>query len=241
MKQNEEDSADNDSDGVDSESEASSDTAATSARATLTEGPVARVLAGLAGPMVIGMFSVIAFNLTDTYFIARLGTRELAAISFTFPVVSVMFGIAMGLGTGTISVVSRAIGRGEQERVRRFSTDSLLLSFLTVLVAAAIGVLTIDPLFRALGAGDDVLPLIRQYMIIWYPGMVFLVMPMVANASIRASGDTKLPALIMTLGTLINMVLDPLLIFGLWGFPRWELKGAAVATVIARVLILVPK
>ena len=150
-----------------------------------------------------------------------------------------MFGIAMGLGTGTISVVSRAIGRGEQERVRRFSTDSLLLSFLTVLVAAAIGVLTIDPLFRALGAGDDVLPLIRQYMIIWYPGMVFLVMPMVANASIRASGDTKLPALIMTLGTLTNMVLDPLLIFGLWGFPRWELKGAAVATVIARVLILV--
>ena len=71
MKQNEEDSPDNDSDGVDSESEASSDTTATSARATLTEGPVARVLAGLAGPMVIGMFSVIAFNLTDTYFIAR--------------------------------------------------------------------------------------------------------------------------------------------------------------------------
>jgi Na+-driven multidrug efflux pump len=64
-------------------------------------------------------------------------------------------------------------------------------------------------------------------------------MPMVANAAIRASGDTKLPALIMTVGTITNMILDPLLIFGLWGFPRWELKGAAVATVLARVLILV--
>ncbi len=207
--------------------------------ATLTEGPVARVLAGLAGPMVIGMLSVVAFNLTDTYFVARLGTRELAAISFTFPVVSVMFGIAMGLGTGTISVVARAIGSGDQERVRRISSDSLLLSLLTVLAAAAVGMLTIDPLFRALGAGDDVLPLIRQYMTIWYPGMVFLVIPMVANASIRASGDTKLPAFIMTSGTLVNMVLDPLLIFGLWGFPRWELKGAAIASVIARVLILI--
>ena len=207
--------------------------------ATLTEGPVARVLAGLAGPMVIGMFSVVAFNLTDTYFVARLGTRELAAISFTFPVVSVMFGIAMGLGTGTISVVARAIGSGDQARVRRISSDSLVLSLLIVLAAAAIGMLTIDPLFRVLGAGDDVLPLIRQYMTIWYPGMVFLVIPMVANASIRASGDTKLPAFIMSSGTVVNMVLDPLLIFGLWGFPRWELKGAAIASVIARVLILI--
>ena len=207
--------------------------------ATLTEGPVARVLAGLAGPMVIGMLSVVAFNLTDTYFVARLGTRELAAISFTFPVVSVMFGIAMGLGTGTISVVARAIGSGDLERVRRISSDSLMLALLIVLAAAAIGMLTIDPLFQALGAGDDVLPLIRQYMTIWYPGMVFLVIPMVANASIRASGDTKVPAFIMSSGTLVNMVLDPLLIFGLCGFPRWELKGAAIASVIARVLILI--
>ena len=158
MREDEEANPNDDGVGAGSESAASSDTrptadagptgdaapinevTPTAARATLTEGPVARVLAGLAGPMVIGMFSVIAFNLTDTYFIARLGTRELAAISFTFPVVSVMFGIAMGLGTGTISVVSRAIGRGEQDRVRRFSTDSLLLSLLTVLVVAAIGV-----------------------------------------------------------------------------------------------------
>ena len=98
--------------------EPAADSASTPVGATLTEGPVARVLAGLAGPMVIGMLSVIAFNLTDTYFVARLGTQELAAISFTFPVVSVMFGIAMGLGTGTISVVSRAIGSGDQALVR---------------------------------------------------------------------------------------------------------------------------
>ena len=219
--------------------EPAADSASTPVGATLTEGPVARVLAGLAGPMVIGMLSVIAFNLTDTYFVARLGTQELAAISFTFPVVSVMFGIAMGLGTGTISVVSRAIGSGDQALVRRISSDSLVLSLLIVLVAAVIGVLTIDPLFRLLGAGDEVLPLIREYMTIWYLGMVFLVIPMVANASIRATGDTRLPAFIMTSGTLLNMVLDPLLIFGLWGFPRWELKGAAIATVIARVLILI--
>ena len=122
------------------------------ATAKLTEGPIVQTLVGLAGPMVIGLFSVMAFNLTDTYFVSQLGTLELAAMSFTFPVVSVLFGVTMGLSTGTVSVVSRAIGRGEMDRVKRVSSDSLLLAFIVVLVLAGVGVLTIDPLFRAMGA-----------------------------------------------------------------------------------------
>ena len=207
--------------------------------ATLTNGPIIRTLVGLSGPMVIGLFSVMAFNLTDTYFVSQLGTRELAAMSFTFPVVSVLYGVSMGLGTGTVSTVARAIGRGETANVRRVCSDSLMLSFVTVFVVAAVGVLTIDPLFRALGAGDDVLPLIHEYMVIWYPGVVFLVVPMVANAAIRASGDTKIPALIMTCGMTLNVILDPLMIFGLLGFPRMELAGAAWATVVARACTMV--
>ena len=207
--------------------------------ATLTNGPIIRTLAGLSGPMVIGLFSVMAFNLTDTYFVSQLGTRELAAMSFTFPVVSVLYGVSMGLGTGTVSTIARAIGRGETANVRRVCSDSLMLSFVTVFVVAAVGVLTIDPLFRALGAGDDVLPLIHEYMVIWYPGVVFLVVPMVANAAIRASGDTKIPALIMTCGMTLNVILDPVMIFGLLGFPRMELAGAAWATVVARACTMV--
>lgn len=202
--------------------------------AKLTQGPVVRTLAGLSLPMVGGMLSVVGFNLADTYFVSRLGTRELAAMSFTFPVVMVLFGVAWGLGTGTTSVVSRAIGRGESIAVRRVASDSLVLSFLTVLLFAGVGMLTITPLFTFLGATPDVLPLIRQYMIIWYPGIVFLVIPMVANAAIRASGDTKIPAMIMICATGTNLILDPLLIFGWFGFPRMELQGAAIATVISR-------
>jgi Na+-driven multidrug efflux pump len=76
-------------------------------------------------------------------------------------------------------------------------------------------------------------------MLIWYPGMVCLVIPMVANSAIRSTGDTLFPALIMVGATGLNFVLDPLFIFGLWGFPRWELKGAAFATVLARATTLV--
>ncbi len=202
--------------------------------ARLTEGPVLRTLVGLTVPMVGGLFSALTFNLADTYFVSRLGTRELAAMSFTFPVVMVLMGIAWGLGTGTISVISRAIGRGGHAAVRRLASDSLMLSFLTVLFSAGIGILTIDPLFTLLGATPETLPLIREYMVIWYPGIVFLVIPMVANAAIRATGDTRFPALIMIGATGANLILDPVLIFGWFGFPRMELRGAAVATVIAR-------
>ena len=202
--------------------------------ARLTEGPVLRSLAALAFPMLGGIFAVIAFNFADTYFVAQLGTRQLAAMSFTFPVVMVPIGIAFGLGTGTTAVVSQAIGRGDPSTIKRLASDSLSLSFLTVLFFAGIGMLTVDPLFTLLGAPPDILPLIRDYMMIWYPGMVFLVVPMVANANIRASGDTKLPALIMGVATIFNIILDPILIFGWYGAPRMELQGAALSTVIAR-------
>ncbi len=210
-----------------------------SPRPRLTEGPVGRRLAALTLPMVGGIFSVIALNLVDTFFVAQLGTRELAAISFTFPVVMVMGSLALGLGAGTASVVARAIGEGDHHRVRCLATHSLLLAVLIVAVFVAVGLATIDPLFRLLGAGPELLPLIHDYLLIWYPGMVFLVVPMVGNSVIRAGGDTAFPSLIMTVAALTNAVLDPLLIFGLAGFPRLEMQGAALATVIARGLTLV--
>jgi putative MATE family efflux protein len=102
-----------------------------------------------------------------------------------------------------------------------------------------VGLATINPVFTLLGATPDILPLIRQYMTIWYVGMVFVTVPMVGNNAIRASGDTKTPSLIMMTAAGINVILDPLLIFGLAGFPRLELAGAALATVIGRAITLV--
>lgn len=200
----------------------------------LTEGQVPLQLLALTLPMVWGIFAVLAFSLADTYFVAQLGTKELAAISFTFPVVTVLGSVAMGLGTGASSVIARAIGEGNRRQVQRLTTDSLLLSLLIVVFLASLGLATVDPLFAALGAGSELLPLIRDYMEIWYLGMVFLVIPLVGNSAIRASGNTLLPSLIMTLAAAANILLDPLFIFG-WGpFPALGIKGAAIASTIAR-------
>lgn len=208
-------------------------------QSSLTTGRVPFQLLKLSLPMVWGVLAVLAFSLADTYFIAQLGTNELAAISFTFPVVSILASVAMGLGTGAASVIAREIGKGNRRQVQRLTTDSLLLSFLIVGILAVLGLITITPLFTALGAGPVLLPMIRDYMSIWYLGMVFLVVPLVGNSAIRASGNTIVPSLIMMFAAAANIVADPLLIFG-WGpFPALGIQGAALATVLSRAGTLV--
>jgi putative MATE family efflux protein len=184
--------------------------------------------------MIFGVIGMQAFNLVDTFFVGKLGVHELAAMSFTFPVVLTVGGIALGLGLGASAVISRAIGEGDRHRVRRLTTDSLTLSVLIVALFVAAGLLSIGPVFRLLGASEDLLPLVRQYMTVWYPGMLFVVVPMVGNNAIRATGDTKTPGVIMLIAAVANGCLDPLFIFGIGPFPRLELAGAALATVIGR-------
>lgn len=203
--------------------------------AKLTEGAVDRTLIRLTIPMIFAVIGMVAFNLADTFFVGRIGTNELAALSFTFPVVMTIANIALGLGVGASAVISRAIGKGDFHKVQRLTTDSLILAFIVVLILAFLGLLTIDKLFVALGASDTLLPLIKQYMKIWYLGMPFVVIPMVGNNAIRATGDTKTPSIIMLVAVTMNFILDPMLIFGIGPFPRLGLQGAAIATVFARM------
>jgi len=184
--------------------------------------------------MLLGLTGIIMINLVDAYFVGRLGSAELAAMSFTFPVVMVVVSLALGLGMGVSVVVSRAIGGSSRYEVQRLTTDGLTLSFFLVVLLVTVGLFTIEPVFRSLGATDETLPLIKQYMQIWYPGVLFVVIPMVGNSAIRATGDTITPGIIMIVAAVVNALLDPLLIFGLGPFPRMELAGAATATVIAR-------
>ena len=201
---------------------------------TLTTGPVGRQLARLTLPMLAGIVALMAFNLVDTFFLGRFSTETLTAITFTFPVVMTIGSLALGLGIGVSAVVSKAIGEGNPQKVQRLTTDALSLSVLMVLAFAAVGLMTIRPLFTALGAEGAILELVVKYMRIWYLSVGFVVIPMVGNSAIRATGDTKTPSLVMMTAALTNVILDPILIFG-WGpVPRMGIEGAAIATAIAR-------
>ena len=204
----------------------------------IIHGPVGKTLVDLTAPMILGVLGMIAFNLIDTYFIGQLGTRQLAAISFTFPVIMIISSFAQGIGIGVVSLVSNAIGQGQRDRAARETTDSLLLAMVIVLIFSVAGYFTITPLFGLLGATDQTLPYIRDYMEIWYVAVVFLVVPMVGNNAIRAAGDTKTPSFIMLAAVAVNAVLDPLLIFGYGPFPELGIEGAALATAISRATTL---
>ena len=185
----------------------------------LTEGNVSSLLVKLTIPMIFGILSMVVYNLVDTFFVGKLGKEQLAALAFTFPVVLVVGSIAHGLGIGTSALVSRAIGENDYKKVRQLATSSLLLSLFVVAVFVAAGLLTIAPLFRLLGADGKTIPYIREYMSVWYPGMIFVVVPMVGNNIIRATGDTKTPGLIMITGAILNGILDPVFIFGSKSIP----------------------
>ena len=156
-------------------------------RAKLIHGPITPLIIKMALPMVVALAGMLLFNLTDTYFIGQLGKEQLAALTFTFPVVLFFVSLALGIGTGTSAVVSRAIGEGNQQKVQRLTTDSLILIILVSFVGVIAGLMTIDPLFSFFGASGQILDFIKEYMIIWYSGVIFVMIPMVGNNAIRAT------------------------------------------------------
>jgi len=205
-------------------------------RQNLTHGPVGQRLRELTVPTIWGVFAMMTFNVVDTWFVGQLGTAELAAMSFTFPVVMTLMSVAIGLSAGTSSVVARAVGTDDHDLIQRLSTDALVLTALITVVLSVVGFATIDPLFRLLGAEEALLPMIRAYMAPWYAGLFFMLMPMVSMGQLRAMGEARTAGRLLIASAVLNIVIDPLLIFGIAGFPRLELAGAAYATVIARAL-----
>jgi putative MATE family efflux protein len=205
----------------------------------LLSAPVPQVMKQMAIPMGYGLFAILAFNLVDTYFVSLLGTDALAAISFTFPVTFFVSALAMGLGTGLSASLARLLGEGKHEHGARLTSDGLLLALTTVILVAILGINTIEPLFSLLGATPELLPYIHDYMFYWYAAIPLLVIPMVGNSAIRATGDTKTPSRVMIIAGAVNGVMDPLLIFGIGPFPELGVKGAAISSGLSWLITFV--
>ncbi|WP_064601665.1 MATE family efflux transporter [Photobacterium sp. J15] len=205
----------------------------------LLSAPIPLALRRLTIPMVFGMVAILMFNLVDTFFISLLGTEALAAVSFTFPVTFALNCITMGVSVGISTSIGRLLGSGNNQDAARLATHGLLLAVVLVIAASILGLNTIEPLFSLLGATPELLPVIKQYMQIWYLAIPLLVIPMAGNSAIRATGDAKSPAQIMMLAGFINGVLDPLLIFGLGPFPELGVQGAAIASGISWAFALI--
>lgn len=205
-------------------------------RAKLTEGPVVASLLKLVVPMIIGLVAVISQPVVDTYFVGLLGTRELAAMAYIFPVAFIISSVLIGIGVGATAVISRSIGSADWSEVQFATLHTFLLALVATLLVAAVLLPLQDVIFRMLGADPSLLPLIKEYMSVYLVGMAVMGPSMISSSALRAKGDVSLSSVIMIIAAGANVLLDPLLIFG-WGFiPALGLKGAALASLLANLL-----
>ncbi|QEN08953.1 MATE family efflux transporter [Oceanispirochaeta crateris] len=203
---------------------------------TLIEGPLLKQLLSLTWPSIGGFLGIILFNITDTYFVSRMGTEPLAAMGFTFPVIMVIGSASSGISLGAGSVISRAMGQGNHHLMKRTATDGILLSIFLVGLVSITGLFTMDPLFRLMGASGESLRLVKDYMFIWYLGAMTIMMPPISDSSLRATGDMIRPLIVMLVIAVLNFILDPIFIFGYFAVPAMGIKGAAYATVLSRFI-----
>lgn len=216
----------------------------------LTQGRVSASLARLTAPMMAGVSSSIVVQLLEVGFIGQLSTAHVAAITFTFPMVMVLSSIGLGISIGTSSVIARSVGtktiissdeskaqfskQSQEDEVAVLGTHSLILVTGLMIVISAFCWFSIDPLFLAMGAEPALLPLIHSYLDIYLPGTVLFTATMICGSIMRANGSANIPGAIMTIGALINLILDPIFIFGWFGFPAMDLAGAATANALTR-------
>lgn len=202
----------------------------------LTQGPLWRGLVRLAGPMFVSTLLQNIQSVIDLFWVGRLGSPAVAALAMSGTLLMLLFPVVMGLSTGTVALVSRHIGAGQPEEAAEAGGQSLMVALLFGLVAGGAGWFWVEDLCRLLGGTDEVVRLGVDYMGISLLGSFTVFILIVGTSILQASGNTVVPMYAMLLSNALNLVLDPVFIFGLFGVPRMEVRGAALATVLAQAV-----
>jgi len=189
------------------------------------------LLAKLAIPTTIGMIANSLYNVVDTIFIGRgVGTLAIAGIGIVFPIQIIIMAIAQLFGMGAASMVSRSLGKKDYGRASNIVGNSIIASFALGTFAAIMVFIFLNPILRVFGATENILPFARDYLFIVTFGFIYFPFLVSTNNLVRAEGDAKNAMITMLLATGINIILDPIFIFGL----NMGIKGAAYATIIAQ-------
>ncbi len=200
----------------------------------LTEGSIPKSVWALALPMMIGNILQTLFNVVDMIFVGKLGAEAIAAVSMSGIIMMLIITAAIGLSVGTTAMVARFTGAKNIEQANNVAMQSLILGGVIFVLLAIFGTIFAESLLRLIGARQEVLKLSVGYIRIIFVGSITMLVLFQGSAILRGAGDAVTPMKILILSTVLNLILDPLLIFGIWIFPRLEVRGAAYATVFAR-------
>lgn len=198
--------------------------------------PVNRLLLSLSIPMMASMLVQALYNVVDSIFVSRISEAALTAVSLAFPVQTLMIALGVGTGVGVNALLSRSLGEKNYQKANEAAMHAILLGGVNFLVFVVVGLTVVRPFFASqttdtqiLNYGVDYLSIICLFSIGIYSQFVF-------ERLLQATGKTIYSMITQLIGAIINIVLDPIFIFGLFGFPRMEAAGAALATVTGQIV-----
>lgn len=201
----------------------------------LSEAPVVQAILKLSIPVVLGMMVQVFYNLVDMYFIGQLGdANQLAAANLTTPIFMIMMAISGIIGTGASSYISRCLGRKDYEEANRTLTTGIFIVLILAIFVMLIGLIFLSPLIHLLGASNQTYPFAFDYSFVLFLGSIFIMCSFTMGQLLRSEG-AAVPSIIgMALGTVTNIILDPIFIFVF----KMGITGAAIATVLGNAVSL---
>ena len=198
----------------------------------MTTGSVPRTICELAVPTIISMLVTAIYNVADTYFVGRIDTQSTAAIGISFSAMSVVQAFGFFFGHGSGNYISRMLGARKTGHAETMATIGLFSSFAAGTVIAITGIIFLGPLCMALGSTETILPYAKEYLGIILIGTPFMAASLTLNNQIRFKGNAKYAMVGIISGALINIILDPILIFGF----DMGVRGAAIATISGQII-----
>jgi putative MATE family efflux protein len=205
----------------------------------LTEGSILRNIMFLSLPMMVTLLLQDAFNLVDMYFVGKLGSSAIASVSMSGIIVGLIMMAVMGLSFGTVALVSRYVGEGNIDKADNVVMQSFILGLVLTVIVTVLGYIFSPQMLELLGAAEDVVIQGTAYLRITFGGTITIFLTVLMFSALRGAGDPISPMIILIISTVVNIVLDPIMIFGLFDFPRLEVAGSAAATITARAIAMI--
>lgn len=198
--------------------------------------PVNKLLISMSLPMIISMLVQAMYNIVDSVFVAQVSENALTAVSLAFPLQNLMIAFASGTAVGVNALLSRSLGEKNQDQVNNTATNSIFVYIITALIFMIIGLLMSNLFFRIQTSNQEIVDYGTAYAMIVVGLSVGLFGQFLFERLLQATGRTLFTMLTQSVGAIINIILDPIFIFGMFGMPKMEVAGAALATVTGQIV-----
>lgn len=200
--------------------------------------PIRKLLVSMSLPMMASMLVQALYNIVDSIFVSRVSEAALTAVSISFPIQNLMIAIGVGIGVGVNALLSKSLGEGDPKRAKRIALHGILIELMICICFVLVGFFAMDVFFRGQTEDEEIIALGKEYLSICCIFSVGLFAQLIFERLLQATGRTMLSMISQCIGAVINIIFDPIFIFGVdfLGIPAMGVAGAAIATVLGQII-----